>query len=163
MPLPAPCPLRSDGATRPLRGAHERIAPALAAVANLNYRHLAVKIMGKSWRFFTCVVYLQCTAAFSRATYAPVDVSDVGSGLQVVPSRHAWLFRPWDVSVALDAELAVAYNRSETARPCGTPAEWCGWSRSEAWIGLVGTPGNSAVALQRVEGTRRQAGRSRIP
>uniref|UniRef100_A0A7S2JKL1 Uncharacterized protein n=1 Tax=Haptolina brevifila TaxID=156173 RepID=A0A7S2JKL1_9EUKA len=126
-------------------------------VANLNYRHTATKIIGKSWRFFTCVVYLQCLAAFSRSTVAPSDVGDAMSGLQVVPTRHAWLYSPFNVSIAIDPELALALNRSETARACGAMSGWGGWTRSEAWLALIGSQGDSAVAVERLVETSARA------
>jgi len=37
-------------------------------VANLNYGHLAAKIVARSYRFFACVVYGQSLAAVSLIT-----------------------------------------------------------------------------------------------
>lgn len=123
------------------------------AICNLRYAYLARKVVRRSWRFFTCCVYIALVSAFPRHSYAPLDVWDLETSIQIVPERTTWLRIPQDSTTleAIDPQLLVELNAVAETSSCAT--EYTGWDAcsecSTTWASLTARMPESRFAQNR--------------
>ena len=129
------------------------------ALVNLNYPLLARRILKQSWRFFACCVYIALVAAFPRHIYAPVDVQNASSSIQIVSDRAAWLYVPQSVVLKTNSFVQTAFLLNGSGlgtSPCPAYDGWGTYFESGAsWISISGDSGEDPYATARRDHDRR--------